>query len=109
MLNAIERLYDEIYGPKLTPYELIENVKLPNYISVDFCKDSENNIVAYTKCLLEDGSKALFTYSFDKDSKLVSLKSTVHGIDEEIYNRKTEIEKFNLSASRTIKPALKAI
>lgn len=109
MLENIERLYDEIHGPKLTPYELIENVKLPNYISVDFSKDSENNIIAYTKCLLEDGNNGVFTYAFDKDNKLISLKSMVCGVEDEIYNRKEEIEKFYLLASQSIKPSLKAI
>ncbi|MES1043188.1 hypothetical protein FOA22_01510 [Heyndrickxia oleronia] len=109
MLETIERLYDEIHGPKLTPYELIENVKLPNYISVDFSKDSENNIIAYTKCLLEDGNKSVFTYTFNTDNKLISLKSMVCGVEEEIYNRKEEIEKFYLLASQSIKPSLKAI
>lgn len=37
---------------KLTPYELIENVKCPNYTSVAFSKDSKNNIIACTKYLL---------------------------------------------------------
>jgi hypothetical protein len=109
MIETIERLYDEIHGPKLTPYELLENVKLPNYISVDFCKDSENNIVANTKCLLEDGNVAIFTYAFDMNNKLVSLKSTVYGVEEEIYNRKTEIEKYYYAASQTLRPSLKAI
>ncbi|MCR6850324.1 MULTISPECIES: hypothetical protein [Bacillus] len=109
MLETIERLYDEIHGPKLTPYELIENVKLPNYTSVDFSKDSENNIIAYTKCLLEDGSNAIFTYVFNKENKLMSLKCVVRGSEEEVYNRKIEIEKFYLLASQSLQPSLKAI
>lgn len=109
MLETIERLYDEMHGPKLTPYELLENVKLPNYVSVDFTKDNEDNIIAYTKCLLEDGTNAIFTYTFDRENKLINLKSMVCGIEEEIYNRKTEIEKFYIIASRTNKPLLKAI
>lgn len=109
MLETIERLYDEIQGPKLTPYELLENLKHPNYISVDFSKNRENNIIVYTKCLLEDGNSAIFTYLFDKDNKLVSLKSMVCGIEEEVYNRKVEIEKFYRIASQSLKPSLKAI
>lgn len=109
MLETIERLYDEIHGPKLTPYELIENVKLPNYISVDFSKDSENNIIACTKCLLKDGNNAIFTYVFNKENKLISLKSIVHEVEEEVYNRKSEIEKFYLLASQSLKPSVKAI
>lgn len=109
MLETIERLYDEIHGPKLTPYELIENVKLPNYISVDFSKDNENNIIAYTKCLLEDGNNASFIYVFNNENKLISLKSIVHGVEEEIYNRKLEIEKFYLLSSQSFKPTVKAI
>ncbi|MBM7605949.1 hypothetical protein JOC75_003977 [Metabacillus crassostreae] len=109
MIETIECLYDEIHGPKITPYELLENVKLPNYISVDFSTDSNNNIVAYTKCLLEHGDYVVFTYVFDKDNKLLSLKSTIYGIEDELYNRKTEIEKFYQLASQSLKPILKAI
>lgn len=109
MLETIELLYDEIHGPKLTPYELLENVKLPNYTSIDFSKDTENNIVAYTKCLLENGDNAIFTYIFSNDNKLLSLKSSISGIEEEIYNRKIEIEKFYRLASQSVKPSLKAI
>lgn len=108
MLETIERLYDEIHAPKLTPYELIENVKLPNYISVDFSKDNKNNIIAHTKCLLDDGNSAVFTYTFDKDNKLISLKSKILEVEEELYNRKTEIEKFYLETSQSFKPSLKA-
>lgn len=109
MLESIERLYDEIHGPKLTPYELIDNVKLPNYISVDFSKDSGNNIIAYAKCLLKDGNDAIFIYLFNRENKLISLKSIVCGVEEEVYNRKSEIEKFYMLASQSLKPSVKAI
>jgi len=109
MLETIERLYDEIHGPKLTPYELLENVKLPNYISVEFGKGSEDEIKAYTKCILEDGSTAVFIYTFDKANKLLSLKSKVNDIEEEIFNRKTEIERFYKANLKSLKPISKAI
>lgn len=109
MLETIERLYDEIHGPKITPYELIDNVKLSNYISVDFSKDEDSNIIAYTKCLLEDGNNAIFIYVFNKDNKLMSLKSSVRGFEEEVYNRKSEIKKFYLLVTQSLKPSVKAI
>ncbi|WP_144593988.1 hypothetical protein [Priestia flexa] len=108
-MKNIELLYDEIHGPKLTPYELLENIKLPNYTSVDFSKNNENNIVAYTKCLLENGDSATFTYVFNNENKLLSLRSNVSGVEEEVYNRKNEIDKFYLLASEYLKPNLKAI
>ncbi|GAB1804607.1 MULTISPECIES: hypothetical protein [Priestia] len=109
MSEKIKRLYDEMHAPKLTPYELIENLRLPNYSSVDFSKDSENNIIAYTKCVLEDGNNAMFKYIFDVENKLVSLTSIVHGVEEEVYNRKKEVEKFYLLASQSLIPSVEAI
>lgn len=109
MLKSIELLYDEIHGPKLTPYELLENIKLPNYTAVDFSRDNENNIVAYTKCLLESGDNAMFTYVFDNENKLISLRSNIKGVDEEIYNRKIEIEKIYSLTSESLRSNLKAI
>lgn len=109
MLENIERLYDEIHGPKVTPYELLENVKLPNYISVEFSKGSKNNIIAYTECLLDDGKIAVFTYVFDEYNKLLSLTSLVNGIKDEIFNRNVEIEKLYLVTSQSLKPISKVV
>ncbi|GLY12675.1 hypothetical protein [Pseudobacillus badius] len=103
MKDIIERLYDEIYGPKLTPYELLKNVKLPNYISVDF-KNENNFIIGTSKCHLPDGEIATFIYTFDNNDNLLSLISEVDSKTEELYNREKAIEKYYSLAQETIYP-----
>jgi len=107
MYEKLERLYDEIYGPKLTPYELLDNVKLPHYISVDFKKEN-NFIQGITKCYIETGELAVFIYTFNQDNKLISLKSIINNIEEEIYNRELAIQQLYSKTIKDIKPQTNA-
>lgn len=98
-MNIIERLYDEIHGPKLTPFDLLENVKLPHYLSVDF-KSKGDLIIGTTKCSI-DNEIATFTYIF-KDDKLISLKSSFNEEEEEIYNREKAIKEYYVLTKKAI-------
>ncbi|WP_339202490.1 hypothetical protein [Bacillus sp. FSL K6-1366] len=100
-MSIIEHLYDEIHGPKLTPYELLENVKLPNYISVDF-KTENDFIIGISKCKIDKDEIATFTYFFNKENKLVRLTSNVNGENSEIYNREKAIKEYYTLAKKTL-------
>ncbi|CUB34887.1 hypothetical protein BN2127_JRS7_00505 [Bacillus subtilis] len=100
-MSIIEHLYDEIHGPKLTPYELLENVKLPNYISVDF-KTENDFIIGISKCKIDKDEIATFTYFFNKENKLVRLTSNVNGENSEIYNREKAIKEYYALAKKTL-------
>ncbi|WP_340035038.1 hypothetical protein [Bacillus sp. FSL K6-0993] len=100
-MSIIEHLYDEIHGPKLTPYELLENVKLPNYISVDF-KTENDFIIGISKCKINKDEIATFTYFFNKENKLVRLTSNVNGENSEIYNREKAIKEYYTLAKKTL-------
>ncbi|MGX9134006.1 hypothetical protein ACWV26_06450 [Rummeliibacillus sp. JY-2-4R] len=94
MVNEkFEMLYEEIYAPKLLPMDLLENLKLENYLDVNF--HSENGaIIAITKCLLPSGYIANFRYKF-VDNKLISLvKISENEVSQVIYDRNHEILKL---------------
>lgn len=98
-LNIIEQLYDEIHSPKITPHDLLRNVKLDNYLSIDF-KYQDNFLIATSTCLV-DKKIATFTYSFQND-KLISLKSIYDGEENEVYNRDEEIQRYYKKAKNLI-------
>lgn len=88
--SKINQLYSEMYEPKLLPQDLLENLQLDNYISVDFFKKNEYT-QAVTKCYLSNGSIAEYLYTF-LDLKLLRLEevNTDNG-SIILYDRQTEI------------------
>ena len=91
--SKINQLYTEMYEPKLLPQDLLDNLRLDNYISVDFLKNSEC-IQAVTKCYLPNGSVAEYLYTFN-DLKLLRLEDITTKISPIIiYDREQEILKL---------------
>ncbi|AKR09568.1 MULTISPECIES: hypothetical protein [Bacillus cereus group] len=68
----VKRIYDLLHSPVLTPYNLLENVKLDNYFYVNYYKN-EIGIVCEMKCTVKDGSDLLYFYHFDKNDCLVKV------------------------------------
>lgn len=90
MKELIERLYDELYSPKVNPEELINNAALPNYTSVNF-ESNEIGLIVTTKCILSNNEMAEYKYQFDKEKRLLTLIGNVNGEIDFIYDRKKEI------------------
>ncbi|GIN59419.1 hypothetical protein J8TS2_37380 [Lederbergia ruris] len=90
MNELIERLYDELYSPKVNPEELINNAALPNYISVNF-ESNQTGLIVTTKCILDNNLEAEYKYQFDKDKRLLTLIGNVNGENDVIYDRNEEI------------------
>lgn len=95
-------LYSEMYEPKLMPQDLLENLKLKNYISVNFSSQDEITF-ASTKCYLDNGDIAEYLYTF-KELKLFRLENIFSDKPSIIlYDRETEIiklkEELNISTS----------
>ncbi|GGP10978.1 hypothetical protein [Oceanobacillus neutriphilus] len=92
MNKMIERLYDEVYSPKVSPEELINNVILPNYTSVNF--ESNNvGLLVTTTCMIDNDLTAEYKYQFDKEKKLLTLIGDVNGKTDFIYDRDKEIKR----------------
>lgn len=92
MEDLINKIYEETYSPKLTPQNLLANLKLPNFNEINYKKEKDY-LVAYVSCYLEDTSLAEYRYYF-KEDLLYKLESEIEGVTEVIYDR--EIEKQNL-------------
>ncbi|WP_209121714.1 hypothetical protein [Alkalihalobacillus sp. BA299] len=92
MNEMIERLYDELYSPKVNPEELINNATLPNYTSVNF-ESNQTGLIVTTKCILENGEEAEYKYQFDKEKRLLTLIGFVNGETDVIYDRSKEVAR----------------
>lgn len=92
MKNLIEKLYEEEYSPKLTPENLLSNLKLDNYNKINFEKIN-NFIFAHVFCYLENNMEAEYIYQF-KDSLLIKLESNINGNIKTIYCREQEKRKI---------------
>lgn len=88
-VKNIKELYDLFYSPIVTPYNLLENVRLPNYTYVNYYKENDS-VIAEMKCTPENSDKEIiFYYYFDSQDHLT-----------EIYKEKVDVQKKELVYSR---------
>ncbi|MFA1738050.1 hypothetical protein [Lysinibacillus fusiformis] len=88
-----EILYEEVYAPKLLPMDLLDNLKLDNYLEVNF-QSTKDSIIAFTKCILPNGDTTQFKYTFI-DNKLFTLEQFLDTNNTVlIYDRIREISKI---------------
>ena len=92
MEKIIDKIYQLIYSPILTPYNLLSNAKLDNYEYVNYYKE-DNGLIAEMKCKVED-SFEIFYYYFDENDFLQEIYKLQDGIRKLIYSRKNEISKY---------------
>ena len=65
----IKKIYDMLYSPIISPYNLLENAKLDNY---SYVKYYANNVglVAEMQCEIPGEGERVFFYQFDKKDYL---------------------------------------
>lgn len=88
----IKKIYDMLYSPILTPYNLIENVKLPNYEYVKYYKN-HMGVVAEMKCFLDEQEEKVFYYQFDQKDYLQKIYYYDNGTEEAFFDRKIAVKK----------------
>lgn len=89
----VEKLYEELYEPKLLPQDLLSNLELQNYKSIKF-KQEKNTTIAIVQCYLADGELATYNYFFN-ENKLDKLLKVNEGENNTIlYDRSYEICKL---------------
>lgn len=93
MEKYVNDIYELLYRPVVTPYNLLENAKLPNYKYVSYYKD-ESGLVAEMQCLTEEGNEAIFYYHFDNNDNLKIVYMTVGGQRELVFDRHTELQRL---------------
>jgi len=92
MKEMIERLYDELYKPKVNPEELINNATLSNYISVNYVSN-QIGLMVTTECIVDNDLEAEYKYQFDKERRLLTLVGDIDGEIDVIYDRSKEIAR----------------
>ena len=92
MDTYIKKIYDMLYSPVLTPYNLIENVKLPNY---RYLKYYTNNIgvVAEMQCAVDENEEKIFYYQFDQKDYLQKIYYYDNGVEESVFDRKLALDE----------------
>ena len=91
MDDRIKKVYELMYSPIITPYNLLENVKLDNYYYVKYYK-GEKGITCEMKCDTDQIAE-IFFYCFDEFDKLVSIFIKDGRKKKLIYNRQVELSK----------------
>ena len=96
IVEDIKKLYDLFYSHILTPYNLLDNAKLPNYSYVNYYM-GENGLIAEMECEREVAKKpVIFYYYFDKDDKLIEVYMEEDGDKNKLFDRNTE-KNYQLS------------
>ena len=101
MDKMIDKIYELIYSPILTPYNLLPNAKLDNYEYVNYYKQNDG-LIAEMKCKVGN-SFEIFYYYFDENDFLQEIYRLQDGIRELIYSRKDEIRKYETLYKNDIK------
>lgn len=93
----IKKIYDMLYSPVLTPYNLIENIKLSNYKYLKYYTNSIG-IVAEMQCFVDRSEEKVFYYQFDQKDYL-----------QEIYYYDDGVKKLFLIGNLPLKKLRKII
>ena len=67
-MEMVNKIYELSYLPLLTPYNLLDNLKLDNYTSVSYKKVS-NGLLAEISCIIDERPMS-FYYEFDLSNYL---------------------------------------
>lgn len=91
MDNYIEKIYDLLYSPIVTPYNLLENAKLDNYNYVNYYKGVLGLIVEM-ECIMDEGQETIFYYYFDKNDRLIKIYKERKGQSIIVFDRNEELK-----------------
>lgn len=90
MEKYINKIYDLLYSPIITPYNLLENAKLDNYFYVNYYKD-DFGLISEMKCSMEDGTEKIFFYHFDTLDRLDRVYMQDGNCKKLVFSRETEL------------------
>lgn len=91
-MNEIQKIYNLIYSPIITPFNLLENSKLDNYSYVKYYK-GENGLISEMKCIEKDGLSRIFYYHFDKEDNLIQIFMEQDSKQQLVFDRNNELKK----------------
>lgn len=91
-MNTIDKIYELTYSPLLTPYNLLDNLSLDNYLSINYTK-IDNDILSKITCLIDDRNIDFF-YLFDEKQFLKEIYYYENNIKEYLFNRDADLTKY---------------
>lgn len=92
MEKYTNRLYELLYSPIVTPYNLLENAKLDNYSYVKYYT-GERGLVAEMKCVTKYNIEAIFYYFFNENDHLYKIERDMCNEKEIMFEREEELER----------------
>ncbi|MEA4902283.1 hypothetical protein [Desulfitobacterium sp.] len=90
---SIKQLYDLIFSPIVTPYNLLDNLQLPNYEYINYSK-TQNGVIATIGCTIEEDFFADFDYYFDYNNNLQKVIMRSDEGEELVFERMIETVKI---------------
>lgn len=92
MYNEIKNIYELLYSNITTPYNLLDNAKLPNYSYVKYFKGN-NGLIVEMECDIKEEGSAIFLYHFDDEDKLEMVVKKIENVEETVFSRSEELER----------------
>lgn len=87
----IKKIYDMLYSPIISPYNLLENAKLENYNYVKYYTN-EIGLIAEMQCIIPGEKEQVFYYQFDKKDYLQTIYRTTMEEKNIIFSRQDAVE-----------------
>ncbi|WP_312353942.1 hypothetical protein [Aminipila sp.] len=88
----LNKIYEMMYLPIVSPYNLLENAKIDNYSYVKYY-NSDEGLIAEMKCDVPREGEKTFYYHFDKKDYLKKIYMEVDGIKEIVFDRNKAIQE----------------
>ncbi|WP_434510538.1 hypothetical protein [Desulfitobacterium sp. AusDCA] len=89
----LKQLYDLIFSPIVTPYNLLDNLQLPNYKYINYSK-TQSGVIATIGCSIEKDFFANFNYYFDNNNYLQKVIMKSDEGEEIVFDRLIETERI---------------
>lgn len=99
----IKKIYDMLYSPILTPYNLLENVKLPNYNYLKYYTNSIG-VVAEIQCYIDEQEERTFFYQFNQKDYLQRIYYYDNGIEEDLFDRQRAVDDAKEDYYKNVNP-----
>lgn len=94
MGKSIEEIYNLMYSPIVTPWNLLSNIKLDNYEYLNYSKIG-NEIVAEMKVITNKGY-TLYRYYFDFEDRLNRIEKCENDTEFTLFSREDELGKITI-------------
>jgi hypothetical protein len=95
MSSDIIKIYNMLYSPIITPYNLLENAKLDNYSYVKYYKNNDG-VIAEMECLITGEGMKVFYYHFDKKDFLQKVYVESNSAKLLVFERNKQLEEAKL-------------